>query len=98
MDHKCDGTPSNPSNLRSVALASTHSRQAVRRTHCARSAVFAGSTGAARDVVLLNAGAALYACERAQSLADGVLMAAASVDSGEAGRRLDALVSLSQSL
>ena len=65
--------------------------------HIIRS-VFAGTAGAARDVVLLNAGAALYACERAQSLADGVQMAARSIDSGEAGRRLDALVSLSQSL
>jgi anthranilate phosphoribosyltransferase len=60
-------------------------------------AIFAGSTGPARDVVLLNAGAALYACERAHSLADGVQMAAQSIDCGEAGRRLDALVSLSQS-
>jgi anthranilate phosphoribosyltransferase len=60
--------------------------------------VFAATAGAPRDVVLLNAGAALYACGRAQSLADGVRMAARSIDSGEAGRRLDALVSLSQSL
>ena len=57
-------------------------------------AIFAGP---ARDVVLLNAGAALYACERAHSLAEGVQMAAQSIDCGEAGRRLDALVSLSQS-
>jgi anthranilate phosphoribosyltransferase len=60
--------------------------------------IFAGETGPARDIVLLNAGAALYACERAQSLTEGVQMAAQSIDSGEAGRRLDALVSLSQSL
>ena len=60
--------------------------------------IFDGEPGAARDVVLLNSGAALYACERAETLDDGVQAAARCIDSGEAGRRLDALVSLSQSL
>ena len=61
-------------------------------------AVFDGQSGAARDVVCLNAGAALYACELAQTIEDGLEMAARNIDSGEAGRRLDALVSFSQSL
>jgi anthranilate phosphoribosyltransferase len=60
--------------------------------------VFSGQTGAARDITLLNAGAALYACERAQTLSEGVELAAQSIDSGEATRRLDALATLSQSL
>ncbi|MFT5448198.1 MAG: anthranilate phosphoribosyltransferase [Gammaproteobacteria bacterium] len=60
-------------------------------------AVFDGQAGAARDIVCLNAGAALYACSRASSLENGVELAAKNIDSGEAGRRLNALVSLSQS-
>lgn len=60
-------------------------------------AVFGGQAGAARDIVCLNAGAALYACSRASSLGEGVELAAKNIDSGEAGRRLNALVSLSQS-
>jgi anthranilate phosphoribosyltransferase len=48
-------------------------------------------------VVLLNAGAALYVCGRADSLEAGVTLAAQSIDSGEARRRLVALVELSQS-
>jgi anthranilate phosphoribosyltransferase len=84
-------------SLARAALDTIKASDAQDSLHIIRS-VFAGTTGAARDVVLLNAGAALYACGRAQSLADGVQMAARSIDSGEAGRRLDALVSLSQSL
>ena len=83
-----------------LTRASLDSIRASDAQHSLRTirAIFSGSTGPARDVVLLNAGAALYACERAQSLADGVQMAARSIDSGEAQRRLDALVALSQSL
>jgi anthranilate phosphoribosyltransferase len=59
--------------------------------------VLDGGAGPTRDVVLLNAGAALYACGRADSLEAGVTRAAQSIDSGEARRRLVALVELSQS-
>jgi anthranilate phosphoribosyltransferase len=59
--------------------------------------VLDGGAGPARDVVLLNAGAALYVCGRADSLEAGVTLAAQSIDSGEARRRLVALVELSQS-
>ncbi|MBI1194762.1 MAG: anthranilate phosphoribosyltransferase, partial [Gammaproteobacteria bacterium] len=40
--------------------------------------------GAARDIVLLNAGAAIYVSGRAGSLAEGVDKAVAAIDSGEA--------------
>ncbi len=59
--------------------------------------VLDGQPGPARDVVLLNAGAALYACDLAATLEDGVTLARRSIDSGEAARRLSALASLSQS-
>ncbi len=58
--------------------------------------VLAGEPGPARDIVLLNAGAAIYTAGVAGSLADGVRAAAAAIDSGAARAKLDALVKLSQ--
>lgn len=57
-------------------------------------AVLAGEQGARRDIVLLNAAAALYAGDAVTSLADGIRLAAESIDTGAARERLDALVSL----
>jgi anthranilate phosphoribosyltransferase len=45
--------------------------------------VLDGAHGAARDVVLLNAGAALVAAGRARRLRDGVGIAATTIDSGK---------------
>lgn len=53
--------------------------------------VLAGEAGAARDVVLLNAGAALFVAGRAASLRDGLALAASSIDGGAAARTLAAL-------
>ena len=49
-------------------------------------------TGPARDIVCLNAGAALYAANVADSIADGLQRARAALDSGAAKAKLDALV------
>jgi anthranilate phosphoribosyltransferase len=46
--------------------------------------VLRGDPGAARDVVILNAGAALWACRRAATLEEGVSIATAAIDSGGA--------------
>jgi anthranilate phosphoribosyltransferase len=54
-------------------------------------AVLRGEAGPRRDVVLLNAGAALEVAGRAGSLADGVVLAAATIDSGAAVDRLERL-------
>jgi anthranilate phosphoribosyltransferase len=43
-----------------------------------------GDTGPRRDVVLLNAGAALLVADRAATLADGIRLATESLDSGRA--------------
>jgi anthranilate phosphoribosyltransferase len=48
--------------------------------------------GAARDIVLLNAGAAIYVSGVADSLADGVQMAADVLASGAAKAKLQALI------
>jgi anthranilate phosphoribosyltransferase len=57
-------------------------------------AVLAGGRGAHRDIVLLNAGAALYAADIVPNIATGIQVAAESIDTGAARERLDALVSL----
>ena len=59
--------------------------------------MLAGEPGPARDIVRLNAGAAIYAAGRAGSLAEGVTTAAQVIDSGEAQRRLERLVDLTKS-
>jgi anthranilate phosphoribosyltransferase len=51
--------------------------------------------GAARDIVLLNAGASLLIADQVRTVPDGISMAADAIDSGRAGRVLDALVKLS---
>ena len=55
-------------------------------------AVFEGERGARRDLVLLNAGAAIYVGGRAESLEDGVAKAAEAIDTGEAIVLLERLV------
>jgi anthranilate phosphoribosyltransferase len=54
-----------------------------------------GAGGPLRDIVLLNAGAALIVAGRAKRLADGIELAARSLDSGAARRVLEALVARS---
>ena len=51
--------------------------------------VLDGELGPRRDVVLLNAGAALEVAGRAASLQDGIQVAADSIDSGAAGKTLE---------
>ena len=60
--------------------------------------VFAGEPGPARDIVLLNAGAAIYAADLVDSLEAGVKRAAEVIDAGHAGERLTALAEFSRSL
>ncbi len=60
--------------------------------------VLHGERGPRRDVVLLNAAAALYAAGTVESLQEGVQKAAESLDSGTAAAKLEQLRTLSQSL
>lgn len=61
-------------------------------------AVFSGQKGPARDAVLLNAGAALFAAGKALSMADGVRLAAEHIDNGSAARTLEAYITFTQQL
>lgn len=58
--------------------------------------VFEGATGPHRDIVLLNAAAALVVADIADSIENGLGLAAASIDSGKAAAALDTLISVSQ--
>jgi anthranilate phosphoribosyltransferase len=58
-------------------------------------AVFAGQPGPARDIVRLNAGAAIYAAGLAPSLADGVALAADVISSGKARQTYQSLIDVS---
>ncbi len=59
--------------------------------------VLDNQAGPARDIVVLNAGAAIYAANLVDSLAAGVEKAAEVIASGKARTKLDALVSLTNS-
>jgi anthranilate phosphoribosyltransferase len=61
-------------------------------------AVVDGRPGPRQDIVVLNAGAALYIAEAAGSIADGVEKARAAVASGAARAKLDALIDTSREL
>lgn len=57
-------------------------------------AVLQGDKGPARDVVLLNGGAALYVGGSAATIQDGMRLAAESIDSGKASEKLARLVEM----
>jgi anthranilate phosphoribosyltransferase len=53
--------------------------------------VLKGKKGPSRDVVLMNAGAAIYIGSKSESMGDGIRLARESIDSGEALNRLELL-------
>lgn len=55
-----------------------------------------GETGAKRDVILINAAAALVAADIAPDLADGIHQAAGAIDNGSALAKLDALIAFTR--
>ena len=57
--------------------------------------ILSGEKGAKRDAVLMNAGAALYIGGKAESLADGIRLAAEIIDSGKALATLDKIIEIS---
>ena len=57
---------------------------------------FAGEVGAPLDMLLLNAGAAIYSADLAIDLAAGIEQARAAISSGAAQQKLDDLIQLTQ--
>ena len=66
-----------------------HNAAVVRR-------VLAGEHGPHRDIVVLNAAAALIVAGEVTELSDGVVLAAAVIDDGRADRALDAMITVSR--
>jgi anthranilate phosphoribosyltransferase len=58
--------------------------------------IFRGEAGPTRDVVLLNGAAVFMAAGKVSSLREGVQMARESIDSGQAMKKLEALIQFSQ--
>ncbi|MEO6197405.1 MAG: anthranilate phosphoribosyltransferase [Dehalococcoidia bacterium] len=79
-----------------TALASAIRGGTPEQNAAVLASVLSGEQGPLRDVVLLNAAAALVAADIARDIKDGIDRAAESIDSGEAKQRLDAFVELSQ--
>ncbi len=61
-------------------------------------AVLAGEEGPARDVVLMNAAAALWVAGRASNMEEALPIARASIDDGAAAERLEAFVATTRRL
>ncbi|UGS37488.1 anthranilate phosphoribosyltransferase [Capillimicrobium parvum] len=61
-------------------------------------AILAGEHGAPRDLAVLNAGAAIYAAGRADSIGAGVTAAQASIDTGAAAGALERYVEITHRL
>ena len=75
--------------VESLAINNAHESLAV------INAVFEGQTGPARNIVVLNAGAAIYAADIATSLEAGIKQAQTVIDSGMAKQKLQDLVDCS---
>jgi anthranilate phosphoribosyltransferase len=79
--------------LRRCRLEELHGGSAGESAMIVR-AVLDGKPGPARDVVLLNSGAALYISGNAATLQAGMGVAAESIDSGRARQKLDQLAEM----
>ena len=60
--------------------------------------VLDNEVGAARDIVILNAGAALYAANVAESMFSGVALARDAIETGAAREKLDQLIAVTRQL
>ncbi|MGN0672355.1 MAG: anthranilate phosphoribosyltransferase, partial [Anaerovoracaceae bacterium] len=58
--------------------------------------ILKGEKGPKRDAVLMNAGAALYICGRAESFGEGIRLAADIIDSGKAYETLEKVIEISR--
>lgn len=80
--------------LAHATLATLHVTDAQASLRLLRQ-VFAGAPGPARDIVLINAAAALYAADLAEDLHAGLQLARQVIDTGAAAERLEQLIHFS---
>jgi anthranilate phosphoribosyltransferase len=81
--------------LRRAGIGALKGGDAAENVAITRS-ILAGERGPRRDVILLNAGAGLYAANAAASIREGVALAAAAIDDGRAQAALEKLVAVSR--
>lgn len=77
-------------NLGDLAISSAESSLAMMKS------VLDNQPGPARDIAVLNAGAAIYAANLVDSLESGIARADASITNGSARAKLDALIAYSK--
>ncbi|WP_223066634.1 anthranilate phosphoribosyltransferase [Paenibacillus caui] len=77
--------------LKSCPLEDVYGGDAARNARIIRD-IFQGKKGPHRDIVLANAGACIYIAGQADSIAEGVSIAANAVDSGQAESKLEELI------
>ncbi|MEX2353109.1 MAG: anthranilate phosphoribosyltransferase [Gammaproteobacteria bacterium] len=70
----------------------------IESSHGIMQAVLNNQAGTARDIVVLNAGAAIYAANIAASLEEGIKMADTALASGKARQKLEELIALTTAL
>ena len=82
-------------NLANISeLAVTSAKESLKLIQ----SVLDNQSGPARDIVCLNAGAAIYAADLVNSLEEGIKKAAEVIADGSAKAKLEGLVQLSNSL
>jgi anthranilate phosphoribosyltransferase len=76
--------------LKKATLADIHGGDARENANIIL-AILKGEKSPKRDIVLLNAGAAIYVGGKAKDMAEGIKIAAGSIDNGAAMKKLEAL-------
>ena len=83
--------------LKSCSLSELQGGDGMENAKITKAILTGEEKGAKRDIVLLNAGATLYVGGVAESIAEGVKLAAEAIDSGAAAQKLEELVRVSNS-
>ena len=87
-EHYFDGVLADPEEL--------HGGDAAENAEILRGILSGKICGGKRNIVLLNAGAAIFCAEKAKNLEEGIRLAIESIDSGAAFDKLNRLIDLSQ--
>ncbi len=78
--------------FKTVDLAELQGGTAAENAEITKAVLSGQEQGAKREIVLLNAGAALYISGKADSIANGIILAKEAIDSGKAAEVLENLV------
>lgn len=82
--------------LQPATLADLQGGDRIANAEMVRRVLQGEDRGPRRDLVLMNAGAALWVAGRSPSLAEGWTLAATTIDSGKAGQKLEELIGARQ--